>query len=65
MGVHDGAQFRTDPVNPEMERQLGRGLVASHNGPIGTHRDDVLAPQRALVHAGGRDPDRAVLIADG
>ena len=48
-----------------MERIFARGLVRADDRAIGLYLHDILTAERALVNAGGADPDGAVGIADG
>ena len=65
MGVHDPVNIGPRAIDLLMEGQLGRRAMRSHHGAVRVHAHDVLAAQAAFVEPRGRDPDIAVLFADG
>ena len=62
MGVHDASQLPAPPADLLMNRKFRRRMPRALDPPVRADADDVVARQRALVHARGRDPDVAVLF---
>ena len=65
MGMQYALQIRAAAVNFAVEGQLDGGLVGPDDGAVGLDLTHVGPGEVALVDAGRRDPDVAVVVPDG